>query len=245
MQRIALISGDASPLGVIGGGDAGRQNICVANVAKQLAERGVDVDVCTRCDDPHLPEVVRIGPRMRVIHVPVGAPAEIPKERLLPYMGALANYYMTARMRREPDPVDVMHVNCFMSSGQAALRVKKHLGIPLVMTFDARGRVRRLHQGVANSFPDERFAIEDTPARRSDQPITECPQDALAPDHDLPRRCRAHRLRMLPGLWRERGIAPAFASLPWLPREGARRRRMSSACAAASTKKRVAVRVRA
>ncbi|NTZ86532.1 hypothetical protein FCJ61_26915 [Burkholderia metallica] len=52
MQRIALISEHASPLGMIGGVDAGGQNIYVANVAKQLAERGLDVDVYTRCDDP-------------------------------------------------------------------------------------------------------------------------------------------------------------------------------------------------
>ncbi|OXH84904.1 glycosyl transferase family 1, partial [Burkholderia multivorans] len=132
MQRIALISEHASPLGVIGGVDAGGQNIYVANVAKQLAERGLDVDVYTRCDNAHLPEVVRIGTRMRVIHVPAGPPVDVPKEKLLPYMGAFADY-MIARMRREPDPVDVMHANFFMS-GEAALRVKKRLGIPLVTT---------------------------------------------------------------------------------------------------------------
>lgn len=79
MQRIALISEHASPLGVIGGVDAGGQNIYVANVAKQLAERGLDVDVYTRCDNPHLPEVVPIGTRMRVIHVPAGPPTDVPR----------------------------------------------------------------------------------------------------------------------------------------------------------------------
>lgn len=177
MQRIALISEHASPLGVIGGVDAGGQNIYVANVAKQLAERGLDVDVYTRCDKPHLPDTVQIGPRMRVIHVPAGPPVEVPKERLLPYMRAFADH-MIARMRCEPDPVDVMHANFFMS-GDAGLRVKQRLGIPLVTTFHALGRVRRLHQGAADGFPDERFAIEDTLARRSDRLIAECPQDAL------------------------------------------------------------------
>lgn len=71
-----------------------------------------------------------------------------------------------------------MHANFFMS-GDAALRVKRRLGIPLVTTFHALGRVRRLHQGDADGFPDARFAIEDTLARRSDRVIAECPQDAL------------------------------------------------------------------
>ena len=45
MQRIALISEHASPLGVIGGGDAGGQNIYVAYGARQLAGRGLHRDV--------------------------------------------------------------------------------------------------------------------------------------------------------------------------------------------------------
>ena len=84
---------------MIGGVDAGGQNIYVANVAKQPAERGLDVDVHTRCDNPHLPEVVPIGTHMRVIHVPAGPPTDVP-ERLLPYMVAFADG-MVAR-RREP-----------------------------------------------------------------------------------------------------------------------------------------------
>ncbi|VWC08062.1 glycosyl transferase family 1 [Burkholderia diffusa] len=88
---------------------------------------------------------------MRVIHVPVGPPADIAKERLLPYTGTLADY-MTARMRQEPDPVDVMHANCF-ASGEAVLRVKNHLGIPLVMTFHSLDHVHRLHQGVPTVSP--------------------------------------------------------------------------------------------
>ncbi|MCA8430682.1 glycosyltransferase family 4 protein [Burkholderia seminalis] len=190
MQRIALISEHASPLGVIGGVDAGGQNIYVANVAKQLAERGLDVDVYTRCDNPHLPDVVPIGTRMRVIHVRAGPPSDVPKEKLLPYMVAFADA-MIARMRREPHPVDVMHANFFMS-GDVALRVKRQLGIPFVTTFHALGRVRRLHQGAADGFPDARFAIEDTLARRSDRLIAECPQDAL----DLITHYRADKTRI-------------------------------------------------
>ncbi|AKM44731.1 glycosyl transferase family 1 [Burkholderia contaminans] len=216
MQRIALISEHASPLGVIGGVDAGGQNIYVANVAKQLAERGLDVDVYTRCDNPHLPEVVPIGTRMRVIHVPAGPPTDVPKERLLPYMVAFADG-MVARMRREADPVDVMHANFFMS-GDAALRVKRQLGIPLVTTFHALGRVRRLHQGDADGFPDARFAIEDTLARRSDRVIAECPQDAL--DLTTHYRADAARIEIVPCGFDVRELRPtpridARAQLGW------------------------------
>ncbi len=179
MRKIALISEHASPLGVIGGVDAGGQNIYVAHVAQQLAARGLEVDVYTRRDNPHLPDEVRIGGtaggQVRVIHVPAGPAAEVPKEGLLPYMDAFADF-MIARMRRDPNPVDVMHANFFMS-GAAALRVRKRLGIPLVVTFHALGRVRRLHQGAADGFPDRRFAIEDELVARADRIVAECEQD--------------------------------------------------------------------
>ena len=73
---------------------------------------------------------------------------------------------------------DVMHANFFMS-GAAALRVKAALGIPLVMTFHALGRVRRRHQGADDGFPDDRFAIEDALVNESDCVIAECPQDQV------------------------------------------------------------------
>jgi glycosyltransferase involved in cell wall biosynthesis len=62
-------------------------------------------------------------------------------------------------------------------SGLAALKVKAALGVPLVTTFHALGRVRRIHQGANDGFPDERFAIEDDLVAQSDVVIAECPQD--------------------------------------------------------------------
>jgi glycosyltransferase involved in cell wall biosynthesis len=63
-------------------------------------------------------------------------------------------------------------------SGLACLKVKSLLGIPLVTTFHALGKVRRLHQGADDGFPDARFEIEDELVRLSDAVIAECPQDA-------------------------------------------------------------------
>lgn len=176
MLKIALVSEHASPLAVMGGVDAGGQNTYVAHVAQQLARLGHEVDVFTRCDNPHLPPVTSIGPRVRVVHVPAGPPSEIPKEQLLPHMDAFGAFLLRF-CAQEAMPYDVLHANFFMS-GSAALRVKHALGIPLVMTFHALGRVRRQFQGEADGFPDSRFAIEDRLVRESDCIVAECPQDA-------------------------------------------------------------------
>jgi glycosyltransferase involved in cell wall biosynthesis len=55
--------------------------------------------------------------------------------------------------------------------------VQAALGTPLVTTFHALGRVRRLHQGADDGFPDARFEIEDALVQRSDSVVAECPQD--------------------------------------------------------------------
>ncbi len=175
MTKIALISEHASPLAQVGGVDAGGQNIYVAQIAKHLAQRGFLVDVFTRRDDARLPTIIPFSHNVRVVHVPAGPPCNLPKEQLLPYMNAFGDSLLEFFQQEKID-YDAMHANFFMS-GAAALRVKATLGIPLVTTFHALGRVRRLHQGTDDAFPDERFAIEDALVRKSDCVIAECPQD--------------------------------------------------------------------
>jgi D-inositol-3-phosphate glycosyltransferase len=173
-MKIALVSEHASPLAVAGGVDSGGQNIYVANVARQLVRRGHRVDVFTRCDRSLLPLVSRFD-GVRVINVPAGPPTQLPKEQLLPFMDDFARYTIEF-FRSEEKPYDVVHANFFMS-GLVGLRVKRILGTPLVTTFHALGRVRRIHQGADDGFPDARFDIEDALVRQSDSVIAECPQD--------------------------------------------------------------------
>ena len=174
-MKIALVSEHASPLAVAGGVDSGGQNIYVAHVARQLHRAGHQVDVFTRRDRALLPAISDMD-GVRVIHVPAGPPTQIPKERLLPFMPAFADFLVDF-CRRERTAYDVVHANFFMS-GLASLKVRRTLGIPLVMTFHALGKVRRQHQGTDDGFPDARFEIEETLVREADAIVAECPQDA-------------------------------------------------------------------
>jgi D-inositol-3-phosphate glycosyltransferase len=173
-MKIALVSEHASPLAAAGSVDSGGQNIYVAHVARQLVEMGHEVDVFTRRDRALLPPTASFD-GVRVVHVPAGPAMQLPKERLLPYMSEFADY-LIGFFRNQSRPYDIIHANFFMS-GLAALRVKRAFGVPLVTTFHALGRVRRLHQGPDDGFPDERLAIEDELVRQSDAIIAECPQD--------------------------------------------------------------------
>jgi glycosyltransferase involved in cell wall biosynthesis len=174
VSRIALISEHASPLATLGGVDAGGQNIYVGQLARRLATLGHEVEVLTRRDRRGLPEVVPWAGGARVVHVAAGPPAPVRKEEMLPFMGEFADG-VRARTRRR-GRYDIVHANFFMS-GLVAAELKRTLGTPFVVTFHALGRVRRLHQGDADGFPEERPAIEDRIVAEADGLVAECPQD--------------------------------------------------------------------
>jgi glycosyltransferase involved in cell wall biosynthesis len=173
MKSIAIISDHASPLADLGGVDSGGQNVYVNQVASHLAALGYSVDVFTRRDDPKSPDVIECGNGVRVVHVTAGPREYVPKERLLPYMDAFTGGMIKNCSQKR---YDVMHANFWMS-GLVALNLKRVLGIPFVITFHALGRIRRLYQNAADTFPDERFSIEDRIVRECDGIIAECPQD--------------------------------------------------------------------
>ncbi|HEX3245591.1 MAG TPA: glycosyltransferase [Chloroflexota bacterium] len=172
-RRVALISEHASPLGEIGGVDSGGQNVYVKHVARQLASLGCEVDVFTRRDSVEIETLTTGSDGVRVIQVPAGPPVPIPKEQLLPHMPEFtANVLNYARKR----PYDLLHANFWMS-GLTAAEIKHFLGTPFVITFHALGRVRRLHQGADDGFPEERGDIEMRLIQQADRVIAECPQD--------------------------------------------------------------------
>ncbi|MBO0870997.1 MAG: glycosyltransferase, partial [Micromonosporaceae bacterium] len=121
-MRIAMISEHASPLAALGGVDAGGQNLHVAELAAALGERGHQVRVYTRRDSRHLAELVACGGGVEVVHVPAGPPRSLPKDELLPYMGAFGRWLARSWRTAEWKP-DVLHAHFWMS-GLAALTAR-------------------------------------------------------------------------------------------------------------------------
>lgn len=189
-KRVALISEHASPLCLLGGVDSGGQNVYVGQIARHLAGMGYAVDVFTRWDSARLPEIAEWAGGIRIIHVPVGPPSFVPKEELLPHMTEFATY-LRRFFQCQRDAYDLVHANFWMS-GLVACELKQALGLPFVITFHALGRVRRLHQGNADRFPDLRFEVEDRIVAEADRILAECPQD----EEDLIRHYNAEPSRI-------------------------------------------------
>jgi glycosyltransferase involved in cell wall biosynthesis len=170
-----MVSEHASPLAVLGGVDAGGQNVHVAALASALARLGDEVVVHTRRDDPTLPRRVSLTPGVQVDHVDAGPPTEVPKDELRPYMGAFAE---DLREQWLDDPPDVVHAHFWMSA-LAALDAADGLGIPVVQTFHALGVVKRRHQGDRDTSPPGRIADETAIARSVDRIVATCTDEVF------------------------------------------------------------------
>jgi D-inositol-3-phosphate glycosyltransferase len=237
-MRVAMVSEHASPLAVLGGADAGGQNVHVAALSAALARRGVEVVVYTRRDDPDLPWRVAAGPGVTVEHVDAGPPRPIPKDELLPYMDQFA-----ARLRWSwrRDPPDVVHAHFWMS-GRAALAAGRPLRLPLVYTFHALGVVKRRHQGAKDTSPPSRIREEALLAREADRIVATCSDEVFElvrvgadlrhitvvpcgvdlglfrPDGPAePSPAGRHRLLVVSRLVERKGIGNAITALAGLP----------------------------
>jgi D-inositol-3-phosphate glycosyltransferase len=168
-MRITMVSEHASPLAVLGGVDAGGQNVAVAGLACALARTGHEVVVHTRRDDPVLPARASLA-EVVVDHVPAGPPRPILKDDLLPYMDAFALHLHESWSEERPD---VVHAHFWMS-GRAALSAARPLGVPVVQTFHALGVVKRRHQGAKDTSHPGRIVAERAIMRRVDAIVATC-----------------------------------------------------------------------
>jgi D-inositol-3-phosphate glycosyltransferase len=173
-MRVDMVSEHASPLAVLGGVDAGGQNVHVAALATALARLGVNVTVFTRRDDRRLPRRVRLAPRVVVEHVDAGPPEQVPKDELFGYMDGFAD--VLAR-RWAVRPPDVVHSHFWMS-GHAALAAAPP-GVPVVHTFHALGGVKRRHQGADDTSPPQRVDVERDIVQRAARIIATCSDEVF------------------------------------------------------------------
>ncbi|PZF21799.1 glycosyltransferase family 1 protein [Curtobacterium sp. MCLR17_045] len=181
-MKIAMVSEHASPLAVLGGVDAGGQNVHVAELSGALADRGHHVTVYTRRDDASQPVRVPLRPGVDVVHVDAGPARAVPKDELFPFMGTFASVLAAEWFLDRPD---VVHAHFWMS-GHAALdavtQVQARTGgvrIPVVQTFHALGVVKRRHQGAADTSPAEREWVEPAVGRSVDQVVATCSDEAF------------------------------------------------------------------
>jgi D-inositol-3-phosphate glycosyltransferase len=139
VARIAAISLHTSPLDQPGMGDSGGMNVSIRSVAEGLADRGIAVDVFTRCAGRGVPEVAWIGPLTRIVQVNAGPCAPVVKDDLLGLLPRFEDGILS--WAEQEGPYDLVHAHYWLS-GRVGLEASSRWGVPLVASFHTLGEVK-------------------------------------------------------------------------------------------------------
>jgi len=142
-RRIATISLHTSPLDQPGTGDAGGLNVYVVEVAKRLAERGVEVEIFTRAVCPDTPPVVELTGGVLVRNVVAGPFEELDKNALPGQICPFTFEVLRTEAAFAPGRYDLLHAHYWLS-GQVAAVAKERWGVPLIQSMHTLGKVKNL-----------------------------------------------------------------------------------------------------
>jgi D-inositol-3-phosphate glycosyltransferase len=139
---IAMLSVHTSPLDKPGRSkDAGGMNVYIRELARELGNRQINVDIFTRWTDPHTPHIVQLGPYVRVISVKAGPQRILHKNDLYQFLPAFIQQVdefsrVTAR------EYDVVHSHYWLS-GVAGSKLARLWDAPHVTMFHTLARLKQ------------------------------------------------------------------------------------------------------
>jgi D-inositol-3-phosphate glycosyltransferase len=151
---VAMLSVHTCPLAALGGKETGGMNVYVREVARELGRMGLHVDVFTRSQNPTIPRVVELGPGARVVNLPAGPEAPMPREAVHAHLDQFAAG-IEDFARESGIGYDLIHSHYWLS-GVAGLRLREKWGAPLVQMFHTLGRLKNT---VAQSPADREPAL--------------------------------------------------------------------------------------
>jgi D-inositol-3-phosphate glycosyltransferase len=116
-------------------------NVYVREITRYLGRRGVHVDIFTRSQDEHVPQVLHdLGYGNRVVHVPAGPEHPMPKKELATYLPQFVEG-IQAFAREKGIQYDLIHSHYWMS-GIAAQKLKEGWNVPIVHMFHTLGLMK-------------------------------------------------------------------------------------------------------
>ena len=156
LYSVAMPSIHTSPLDMPGSTrDAGGMNVYMRELARELGQHQVRVDIFTRWTNEHQPRIVQLGPLARVIHIKAGPLAPVDKHDLYEYLPIFAQR-MDEFRRSEATQYDILHSHYWLS-GVVAMQLAQRWDIPHVTMFHTLGRLKQLaHPGE----PEPRLRLE-------------------------------------------------------------------------------------
>lgn len=176
-KRIALISVHTSPLAALGAKKTGGMNVYIRDFGRELARRGVAIDVYTRADSPDLLPIREDEvPGFRVIHVPAGPMRALSPDDISPYLGDFAAC-VCKMARSQRQSYDLIHSHYWLS-GLVGHHLSEHWRVPLLHMYHTLGHMKNLIAQQRGEFASrERITGETYVAHTADRLIAATPAE--------------------------------------------------------------------
>jgi D-inositol-3-phosphate glycosyltransferase len=179
-RRIATVSVHTSPLEQPGTGDAGGMNVYVVEVAKRLAERGVEVDIFTRAVSRDQPQVAELAPGVLVRHLAAGPFEDLEKTDLPGQLCQFTFELLATEAAHAPGRYDLVHGHYWLS-GQVGAVAKERWGVPLVQSMHTLGKVKNAALATGD-------AVEPSVRLRGEAEVVACADRLVANTDDEARQ---------------------------------------------------------
>lgn len=179
-QHIAMLSLHTSPLAILGGKETGGMNVYVRELSRELAQRGLCIDIFTRSQNPKTPRVQYdlLGVRdARVINVPAGPQAPYSKHLLADHMDEFVSGVLDFS-QSEGIRYDLIHAHYWLSGVAGIELQKKWQHTPIVQMFHTLGAMKNLVAiGEIDRETERRIESERELMRKVSRVIASTPRD--------------------------------------------------------------------
>ncbi len=155
-----MLSVHTCPLAALGGKETGGMNVYVREIARELGRMGLEVDVFTRSQNPAIERVVSLAPGARVIHLPAGPEAPMPREDVYCHLHEFVDALDAWRLA-DGGEYDLVHGHYWLS-GVAGLRLRARWSAPLVQMFHTLGQMKNSVARTADEIEPELRIAEET-----------------------------------------------------------------------------------
>ncbi len=178
VKRVAMISMHTCPLATLGGKKTGGMNVYVRDFSRELARRGVKVDVFTRSEDDCQP-IIRhdLGFGARVIHIRAGPEQPILLHEVAQYLDEFVDGVLDFA-EAENVSYDLLHSHYWLS-GLVSEHLNQEWGkIPIIQMFHTLGHMKnRIAQSDSERVPQARIDGENRVISIADRIIAATPAE--------------------------------------------------------------------
>ena len=176
IKNLAILSVHTSPLAPMGGKKTGGMNVYIRELAYELGQRGINVDIFVRRSTNEEPSIdYGIGDNVRVIYLDAGPVDLLQPDQIFPYLSEF-----TARLMKfstmHNTHYDIVYSHYWLS-GWVAAKLQEAWGTPFVQMFHTLGQMKKRIKTHDMVLPDQRISTETQVISWADRIIAATPAE--------------------------------------------------------------------